>query len=173
MADALDLDRVLWIPAGDPPHKRGIAITGADARLAMVRAAAACDSRFEVSTVELDRPGPSYMVDTVKELRRTLPDAELFLILGADEVRAFGSWHQPEEIVKHVRLAVMDREGASAAAFADRIPGGAHAVFVPVRRIDVSSTDVRARRRRGDDIRDMVPEGVRATIERERLYSAS
>lgn len=142
-----------------------------DVRLAMVRAAAAADPRFVVSTVELERPGPSYMVDTVRELARTHADADLFLILGADQFRAFGSWREPGEILKHVRLAVMDRDGASAAAFADRVPGGTEAVFVPVRRIDVSSTDVRARRRRGDEIRGSVPEGVRAIIERERLYS--
>ena len=142
-------------------------------RLAMAHAAAASDPRFEVSTVELDRAGPSYMVDTVRELVRRYPTAELFLIVGADQFRAFGSWRQPEEIVRHVRLAVMDRDGTAAASLADRVPGGSDAVFVPVRRIDVSSTDVRARCRRGEDISGSVPAGVRAIVERERLYSAS
>lgn len=138
----------------------------------MVRSAAAVDPRFAVSTVEMDRPGPSYMVDTVRGLTRTYPDAELFLILGADQFRAFGSWREPEEIARHVRLVVMDRDGVAAASLADRVPGGTDALFVPVRRIDVSSTDVRARRLRGEAISGSVPEGVRAIIERERLYSA-
>lgn len=148
-------------------------MTPPGSRLALVRAAAAADERFEVSTLEMDRPGPSYMVDTVGELRRWYPDADLFLILGADQFRAFGSWRHPEEIVRHARLAVMDRDGTPAASFADQVPGGADAVFVPVRRIDVSSTEVRARCRRGEDISGMVPADVQAIIERERLYSAS
>jgi nicotinate-nucleotide adenylyltransferase len=173
VADALGLERVLWIPAGDPPHKRDHPLTPAGSRLALVRAAAAADPRFVVSTVEIDRPGPSYMVDTVRELEQTYPDADLFLILGVDQFRTFGSWRGPEEIVRHVRLAVMDRDGTAAVNFAGQVPGGADAVFVPVRRIDVSSTDVRARCHRGEDISDSVPADVRAIIERERLYSAS
>jgi nicotinate-nucleotide adenylyltransferase len=113
------------------------------------------------------------MVDTVKSVEKVHPGADLYLILGADQFRAFDTWHCPEEIVRYVRLAVMDRSGESAAAFRERVPGGTEAVFVPVRRVDVSSTEVRARRRRGEDIRDLVPEGVHAIIERERLYSAS
>lgn len=172
VADALHLDRVLWIPAREPPHKRDSAITPADVRLEMVREACATDPRFEVCTVELERPGPSYMIDTVEELAGRLAGAELFLIVGEDEYRAFGTWRRPDDIVRRVRLAVMDRAGESAAASRDAVPGGGSAVFVQVRRIDVSATEVRARRRRGEDIRGCVPEGVRAVIERERLYSA-
>lgn len=170
MADALDLERVLWIPAGEPPHKRDVPLTPPEIRLAMVRAAAAGDPRFEVATLELERPGPSYMVDTVQEFRRALPQSDLFLIVGADEFRAFGAWHDPDQIVRHVRLAVMDREGESAAALANEVPGGRDAVFVPVRRVDESSTDLRSRRRRGEDVRQSVPAGVWTIIERERLY---
>ena len=170
VADALDLESVIWIPAGDPPHKRGVPLSPSEIRLAMVRAAAAGDPRFEVATLELERPGPSYMVDTVREIARTLPEADLFLILGVDQFRAFGAWRDPDQIVRHVRLAVMDREGESAAAFAHEVPGGHDAVFVPVRRVDESSTDIRSRRRRGEDVRPSVPAGVGAIIERERLY---
>jgi len=173
VADALHLDKVLWIPAGDPPHKRDSPVSRPEMRLAMVRAAAAADPRFEVSTVEMDRPGASYMVDTVKSLRATYPTADLYLIIGADEFRAFASWRRPEEIVGLVRLAVMDRAGESAATFRDGVPGGDEAVFVPVRRVDCSSSDIRARRRRGEDVGAWLQEGVRAIIERERLYSAS
>ncbi len=136
----------------------------------MVRAAAASDPRFEVSTLEIDRAGPSYTVDTVRELRDQLPDAELFLILGADQFKSFAEWREPREIVRHVRLAVMDRAGERAAEAAPSIPLG-DPVYVPVRRIDVSSTELRARRRNGGDIGASVPAGVHTIIERERLYS--
>jgi len=173
VADFLHLDRLLFIPAREPPHKSGEAVAPAEQRLAMVAAAARADPRFEVSTLELERPGPSYTLDTVRALRRALPDAELFLILGADQLRVFDTWHEPEEIVRLVRLAVMDRDGHSARALADGLPGVSDAVFVPVTRVDVSSTRIRERCREGSDIRDMVPDAVREIIERERLYSGS
>jgi nicotinate-nucleotide adenylyltransferase len=170
VADGLGLERVLWIPAGQPPHKRR-SLTPAATRLEMVRAATTGDPRFEVSTIELDRPGPSYTVDTLRELRRILPDAELYLIIGADQFAAFGEWREPESIVRLARLAVMDRAGDRAVDVRPGVPVG-DPVFVPVRRVDVSSTDIRARKRAAMDIRDSVPPAVHAIIERERLYSA-
>jgi nicotinate-nucleotide adenylyltransferase len=169
VADTLGLERVLWIPAGDPPHKSGPLTPGA-VRLEMVRAAVAGDPRFEVSTLEVDRSGPSYTVDTVREVRRALPDAEVFLIIGADQLRSFATWREPRTILEHVRLAVMDRSGERAIDASPGIPLG-DAVFVPVRRVDVSSTEVRERRRRGADISASVPPSVHAIIVRERLYS--
>lgn len=139
----------------------------------MVREAAAADPRFGVATLELERAGPSHTVDTVRSLAREHPDAELFLIVGADQLVVFDTWRDPEGIVEHARLAVMDRGGESAAAAARTLPAGAGAVVVPVRRIDVSSTDVRERVRDGLDIGDLVPAGVGTIIERERLYSAA
>lgn len=173
VADALSLDRLLWIPAREPPHKLVRAVTSADVRLAMVREATAADPRFGVATLELEREGPSYTVDTVRALRGDHPDAELFLIVGADQLAVFDTWRDPHEIVEHARLAVMDRGGESAAAAARTLSAGADAVVVPVRRIDVSSTDVRERVRAGLDVTDLVPAGVRRIIERERLYSAA
>jgi len=169
VADALGLERVIWVPAGDPPHKRG-SLTPSALRLEMVRAAAESDPRFEVSTLEIDREGPSYTVDTVRELRRLYPTAELFLILGVDQFRTFAEWRDPRGIVQHARLAVMDRAGERAAEAAPAIPVGDPA-FVPVRRVDVSSTDVRVSRRDGADISARVPPAVHAIIARERLYS--
>ncbi|HUG36362.1 MAG TPA: nicotinate (nicotinamide) nucleotide adenylyltransferase, partial [Candidatus Limnocylindrales bacterium] len=167
------LDRVLWIPAGEPPHKRAGSVTPAHVRLAMVREAAAADERFEVATLELERPGPSYTVDSVRALRRSHPEGELFLIVGADQVATFDTWRDPGEIVREARLAVMDRGGESAAAAAGAHAAAADAVVVPVRRIDVSSTEVRERVRDGLDFAELVPPGVRTIIERERLYSTA
>jgi nicotinate-nucleotide adenylyltransferase len=172
VADALGLDRVLWIPAREPPHKPVGSVSPPEVRLAMVRAAAACDPRFEVETLELEREGPSYTVDTVQELRRRMPDAELFLLLGADQARVFGSWRNPEGIAAEVCFAVMDRGGASGVLAARGLPADARTIVTPVRRFDVSSTDVRARARQGLGVSGLVPPGVGEIIERERLYSA-
>jgi nicotinate-nucleotide adenylyltransferase len=142
-------------------------------RLAMVRDAAAADPRFVVATLELEREGPSYTVDTVRTIRGEHPDADIYLVVGADQLAAFDTWRDPEEIVKHVRLAVMDREGASAVQLSGALPPAWDVIAVPVRRVDVSSTEVRRRVREGRDIGDLVPAGVRTIIERERLYSAA
>jgi len=171
LADHLALDSLLWIPAGSPPHKAGTSVSAPGARLAMVRAAASGDPRFDVSTLELERPGASYTVDTVRALRGELPDAELYLVLGVDQLALFETWREPEVILEHARLAVMDRDGRSAADAARCLPDGARAVLVPVRRVDVSSTEVRRRVREGRSITGLVPESVRTIIERERLYS--
>jgi nicotinate-nucleotide adenylyltransferase len=125
-----------------------------------------------VSTLELDREGPSYTVDTVRALHAQRPRAALFLIVGVDQFRDFPHWRDPAEIVRHVRLAVMDREGESARAVAHTLDTRHEPVFVPVRRVDVSSTAVRQAVREGQDPHAWVPEGVAEIIEREGLYSA-
>lgn len=139
----------------------------------MVREAATADPRFQVSTLELDRPGPSYTIDTVRAVRADLPEAELYLIIGVDQFRELESWHQPQELLRLIRLAVMDREGESARSVVVAVPGAEDASFVPVRRVDVSSTAVRSAIGEGRDIGDWLPPGVAAFIEREGLYSAS
>jgi nicotinate-nucleotide adenylyltransferase len=171
VADALGLDRVLWVVARVPPHKSGENVTDPALRREMVVAAAATDSRFEVSDVELDRPGPSWTVDTLRTLRALHPRAELFLILGADQLRAFASgWRDPEAILDLATLAVMDRAGESAAMVAPDLPGMERTVHVPVTRIDVSSSQVRALLRAGRDVSHMLPSGVHDIIMREALY---
>ncbi len=171
VADHLALDRLIWIPAGRPPHKARSRVTDADVRLEMVRLAACCDPRFEVSTIEIDRPGPSYTVDTLRALRARHPRAEIFLILGADQVRDLArTWRQPESVMALARLAVMDRDGDSAVAMAPMLPGMERAVRVPVRRIDVSSTSVRAAVRAGEDFEALLPPGVAAVVRRAGLY---
>lgn len=170
VADALQLHRLLWIPAGEPPHKSQQDITPASLRLEMVFAAAAADARFEVSEAETERVGRSYTVDTLRALRRRFPHATLYFIVGADEYDALGGWREPEQILELARLAVVDREGARAA---DTIPdvAGADAVdFVPVQRIDISSTQVRDHVAAGHDAADLVPPAVATIIEREGLY---
>lgn len=171
VADRLRLDRVIWMPAGAPPHKPDQPVSPAPVRLEMTRAAAAGEPRFEVSELEIRRPGPSYTVDTLRELRTAHPDADLFLILGADQIRTFATgWREPETILELATLALMDRAGDDAAEASPDLPGMERAVHVPVPRVDVSSTEVRALVAGGGDVSGLVPSGVLAVMEREGLY---
>lgn len=172
MADQLDLDTVLWVPAGMPPHKEAGAQSPPEIRLEMVREAVHADPRFEVCTLELERPGPSYTLDTLRALHAMEADAELYLIIGVDQYKELGSWRRPEELLTLARLVVMDREGESAREARPGIPGAGEAVFVPVTRVDVSSTAVREAVRERRDTSAWLPPGVAAIIDREGLYSA-
>ncbi|HET9982880.1 MAG TPA: nicotinate-nucleotide adenylyltransferase [Longimicrobiales bacterium] len=165
----LDLDRVLFVPAAVPPHKRGRPLSPAPLRLEMVRAAVAADPRFAVDDLELRRAGPSYTVDTLRELRRRDPDTELFLLIGADQFRDFGTWREPQEIARLATLVMLTRAGVSAAAPGLELP---HRTL-EVTRIDLSATDVRRRVAAGEPIRYLVPDGVEEIIRREALYRAS
>lgn len=175
VADALALDRVLWIPAAVPPHKQGIEISPDSVRMEMVEAACVADERFEACDVELARGGVSYSVDTLRSLRQQRPDAELYLILGIDQFRTMETgWKDPAEVLRLATLVVMDRGGESARGAIPDVPGADQATFVPVTRVDVSSTDVRAgigaSVETGGDVSEMVPPGVLAIIERDGLY---
>ncbi len=170
VAELLELDRVLWIPAGVPPHKIGNGLTEARLRLEMTRAAVADESRFEASDVEVRRSGPSYMVDTLVALAEAHAGAALFLILGVDQYRHFAEWCRPAEILEHATLVVMDRGGEEPRHAVPGIPGAERAVFSSVTRVDVSSTLVREVVAGGGSARELVPAGVLAIIEREGLY---
>ncbi|HVH12126.1 MAG TPA: nicotinate-nucleotide adenylyltransferase [Longimicrobium sp.] len=161
--EALGLDRLLWIPSAVHPLKP--VRTAADVRLEMVRAAVAGDGRFVADGLELQRAGPSYTVDTLRELRAREPEAELFFLTGADNLRELPRWREPGEIARLATLAVLGRAG-------EMLPPDPplSAVAVTVTRVDVSSTDIRRRVAAGQSIRYLVPEAVRAVIERERLY---
>jgi nicotinate-nucleotide adenylyltransferase len=109
------LDRVLFIPSAEPPH-RGAALAQAEDRLAMAKLAVEGEPRFEVSDAEVKRGGRSYTVDTLAELRGTHSSDELFLILGWDAARLFRSWHEPERVGKLASLVIVDRPGLKATA---------------------------------------------------------
>jgi nicotinate-nucleotide adenylyltransferase len=159
----LGLDRVLWVPAAVPPHKRDHRITPGAVRLEMVRAAIAGDDRFEASDLELRRGGVSYTVDTLRELRQARPDDELFLIVGADQLTELDSWREPGEIRRLAKLVAFGREGED--------PGEVAGVkVVPVPRMDVSSTEVRRRIGAGEPVRYLVPAAVEAVVREARLY---
>jgi nicotinate-nucleotide adenylyltransferase len=166
--ERLGLDRVLIVPAGSPPHKLGRRLAPADVRLQMVRALWGSDRAFQVDDRELSREGPSFTVDTLRQLAREGESGDLVLLMGIDQFREFDTWHEPGEILRLARLAVLDRGPATGEVETD--PAAAPHTRVRVPRIDVSSSEVRERVATGRSIRYLVPEDVRRIIEREALY---
>ncbi len=162
---ALGLDRVLFVVAAAPPHKHGRAFAPAPLRLEMLSAALADDERFQASDLELRRPGRSYTVDTLRELRAQNPEAELFLLIGADQAREFRTWREPDAIARLATVVALSREGDAGA-----LPGDAALRPLPVTRLDISATDIRRRVAQGQPIRYLVPDPVEAIIRRARLY---
>ena len=170
--EQLSLDRVVFIPAALQPLKPASAQTPPAARLAMVRALVGDDPRFAVDPIEIDRGGLSYTVDTLGTLAAQQPGAELFLLAGADVLTTFARWREPERIRRQATLVVLTRggeDGTVPTAAPPDFPGGAP-VFLPTRRVDVSSTEVRARLAAGRPIRGFVPESVADLIRSAGLY---
>jgi nicotinate-nucleotide adenylyltransferase len=167
-ADELALDGVLLVLAARPPHRVATEITPPELRFEMLQAATRSDALLEPSDVELRRPGPSYTVDTLAELRRRLGGTELVLLLGVDQWRKLPTWKDPRALGSHATVAVMARAG--------EVPEdnglGLSWRRCPVTRVDVSATAIRDRVARGRSIRHLVPEPVREIIEREALYAA-
>jgi len=169
--DALQLERVLFVPAGDPPHKRAQKKAGAQHRRQMVACAIADHPQFELCTVDLDRPGPHYSVDTVAYIRRRtgLPAEATYFIIGSDSLADLPSWHNPAELIRQCRLAVVHRPGS--AVTAPNIPGlPERLTWVEAPKIDLSASYIRARVRAGRSIRYLVPDSVRRYIARHGLY---
>jgi nicotinate-nucleotide adenylyltransferase len=166
--DALELDRMLVVVANHPWQKQDRPVTPAEDRYAMVAAALADQPGLEASRLELDRGGPSYTIDTVRQLRADEPDADLFVVVGADVVGTLGTWHHDEELRDLVTLAVVDRPGA---AHLDP-PSGWRFVQVAVRSIDISSTDLRLALEAGSTVVGLVPDAVIRCISERGLYAS-
>ena len=169
----LDLDRVVLIPAGIPPHKPVDDEPGAEHRLELCRLAVGDDERFTVSDLELRRDGPSFTVDTLDALRSQSPSDDLFLILGADIAAGLPRWHEPERVLELATVAIARRRGTAKAAVQEalaQLRGGERARFFPMPRIGISSTMLRRRVRAGQPIRYFVADGVMHYIETHRLY---
>ena len=156
--ESLELDRLVVVPAGRPPHRE--AVLDPDTRWELVCRAFEGDDRIRVSDVELRRKGPSWTVDTLEWAHEELNPETLFLIVGADQLQAFRGWKAPERILSLARLAVMTRPGE--AFEGTDVP---HEV-IEVTSVDLSSTRIRLRLEEGRSIRYMVPERLRPQVER-------
>ena len=168
--EALRLDRLLWVPAAVPPHKRDRTVTAAEVRRRMVAAAIANHTGFELCDLELARDGVSYTVDTLRELRSANPGWSLFLVLGADLLAGFGSWRDPVAIRRMAQLVAISRSAAAIPPASDLPAGVRH---VPVTPVDVSSSEIRRRVAGGKTVSTMVATQVLSIIESERLYRVS
>jgi nicotinate-nucleotide adenylyltransferase len=171
VAEVLELDRMIFVPAGVPPHKQVGEVSPAPLRWAMVRAGIGDDPRFGASDLELRRPGPSYTVDTLRQLREERVGRELFFLMGSDQLAEFHRWREPEEVGRLATLVVMAREGDDPTVSNARVE--VVPMVVPVTRIDLSATRVRNRVREGRSIRYLVPDPVRRIILDERLYTGA
>ena len=167
--DRLGLDRVALVPVAVPPHKEAPQDPGAELRLALCRAAVDGADGLEVLDLEIRRDGPSYTVDTLRELHGT--GDELTFIVGGDMALSLPSWREPEEILRLARLGVAERRGAARTDVEQRLaPLGARIAFFDMPRIDVSSTDIRARVASGRPVRWLLPDAVASTIAERGLY---
>jgi nicotinate-nucleotide adenylyltransferase len=172
----LELDKVLFVPVGEAPHRSLAGDPGAEERLEMVELAIADDERFEASRVEIDREGPSYTSDTLRGLREAMPDDELFLILGGDQAATLASWHEPEAVLELATVAVVERISWSKHAIGikvGRLRGGRAIRYLDMPLIQISSSLIRRRAAEGRPIRYLVPDKVAAYIESNGLYGAS
>jgi nicotinate-nucleotide adenylyltransferase len=169
--EALALDEMLFIPAGEPWRKSSREITTAEHRLAMLGAAIDGNDAFGISEVELRRPGPTYTADTLEALAGERLDDIFYFIIGADALADLPAWHDPARIVLHALLAVAPRDGLPATRRVPGVPGieGRIEQFA-MPRIEISSTDIRARVAAGTSIRYMVPAAVEAYIRKHKLY---
>jgi len=175
--ERLELDRLVFVPAATQPLKVEAGSADAAHRLAMVRAMVEGDPRFSVDPIEIDRAGLSYTVDTLTEFERRHPAAERFFLVGADTVGAFTKWREPGRVLRLARLVVLRRatdgeEESPSAVLRSLVtePGTETPLVLETRRVDVSSTEVRARIRARLSIRGFVPDAIAAYIERAGLY---
>jgi nicotinate-nucleotide adenylyltransferase len=166
--EALDLDRLLFIPAAAQPLKMGAVAAAAEARLAMTRLLAGSDSRFEVDPIEIHRDGLSFTVDTLAAFAERHPGVRPWLLVGTDVLATFHQWREPERVARLARLAVVRRATDDAGPETAAVP--ADAKYLTTRRVDVSSTEIRSRVRAGRSIRGFVPEAVAAYIASAGLY---
>jgi nicotinate-nucleotide adenylyltransferase len=190
--EAFSLDRVIFIPASIPPHKKRRPTTSAEDRLQMVRLAIAGNPRFALSTVELSRPGKSYSIDTIRTFtkKQSVKDA-LYFLLGLDAFREIGSWKDVEEIFPLCHFIVTSRPGSGDTLSLKTIPvavrggfcydshkeiyrhkGGKHLYFIKLTDLGISASEIRKRLAKGKSIRYLVPPKVESYIEKKSLYHA-
>jgi nicotinate-nucleotide adenylyltransferase len=171
--DCARLDRVVFVPTGRPPH-RPPAAAAPEHRLEMTRLATAPDERFAVSEIELRRPGASFTSDTLGELRLLHPGAELFLILGWDAARQFGTWHEPEKVRELATTVVVARPGSGSPQPTDveaaGLDGG-RVILCLDRTPDVSASAIRRDVANGRSIAGKVVPEVERYIADHHLYS--
>jgi nicotinate-nucleotide adenylyltransferase len=176
-ADALGLDRVLFMPASQPPHKRGRRMSSSGDRLLMTRLAIAGDPMFELCPIEMERPGPSFTVDSVTELLTRYPESSLYLLMAADSLAQIDTWREPDRLLHLVEWAVGPRPGnplPSRESLVERFgPRASRIHLLEGPSLDVSASEIRRRVAAGRAIRYLVPVAVERHIVERGLYRRS
>ena len=162
--EELQLDQLIFVPAALSPFKEHLPKASGEARLSMLRAAISGQEDFIADDCELKRPPPSYSIDTVLQIREREPNAELFWLIGADNVDGLEKWHRIDALKKLVEFIVLDR---------GRGEEKKHEFRVVRRNVDISATEIRKRVASGRSIRYLVPQAVEEIIKRENLYRGS
>jgi nicotinate-nucleotide adenylyltransferase len=175
---ALDLDKVIFVPAGQPWMKVGTPVSPVKDRVEMVRLAVARRKAFEVSTIEAGRPGPSYAVDTMYTMRRQLGgNSTLFFLLGSDALMEIAQWREPQRLIELCQLVAFARPGVGLPAMEKleaAVPGiSQRVVFVEVPQVDVQATGIRQRVAEGRSVQRLVPRAVERYILEHGLYGAA
>jgi len=165
------LDEVVFVPTGSPWQKADRDVSPAEDRYLMTVIATASNPRFSVSRIEVDRAGPTYTIDTLRELRATYGDAELFFITGADALAQILGWHAADELFRLAHFVGVSRPGYEPVDLA-RFPEGA-VTLLQVPALAISSSDCRDRVGRGHPVWYLVPDGVVQYIEKRSLYAGS
>ena len=158
--EALDLEKVIFVPAAVSPFKERAAAASGDMRLKMLQAAIESEEGFAIDDCELRRPPPSWTIDTVLEIRKRESDVEIYLLIGEDNVATLDQWRRFDELKKLVHFVVLDRTGLQAQ----------RDYQIVRRKIDISATGIRKRVAHGQSIRYLVPQAVDEIIQREKLY---
>ena len=158
--ETLGLDKVILVPAAISPLKKAAPVAGGEVRLAMLKAAIKGEPEFEVDECELLRQPPSYTIDTVEKIRRRECDADIYCLIGEDNVEQLPRWHRFADLEKTVRFVVLDRSGKQPS----------HSYQLIQRPIDISATEIRRRVAQRESIRYLVPESVGEIVQREKLY---
>lgn len=171
----LDLSKVLFVPAGQPWLKSDRDITPAHHRLEMVKLAIEGKPYFELCTIEVERPGPSYSVDTLAALSQQMGEGHsIFFLLGWDSLAELPRWKEPERLVRMCRLVAVTRPGFARPdlrAMEALVPGvNGNVLWLDIPPVDISSSEIRERVARGLPVRDMVPPEVADYIEEHQLY---
>ncbi len=175
-ADAMELDRVLFMPAAQPPHKQDRTISGATDRLLMTRLAIGSDPTFELSPIEMERPGPSFTIDSIRQLQSMYGDqTQLFLVMAADSLQQIDTWREPDLLLGLVEWIVGPRPGVAMPqrdALQERFGDAAARIrLLDGPSLDVSSSQIRERVAVGRVIRYLVPRSVEELIVDRGLYS--
>lgn len=170
VAARFDLDEVVFVPTGQPSFKQGQDVSPAEHRYLMTVIATASNPSFTTSRVDIDRPGLTYTVDTLRDLRAERPDADLFFITGADAIEQIATWKNAPELWEMAHFVAVTRPGHVLSVAG--LPGE-HVSLLEIPALSISSTDCRARARAGDPVWYLVPDGVVQYIAKYRLYRES